>query len=211
MFLGKKRVGALAFWLASMALAWSGSSKAEVTLAETPNGWTFTSDGRVNSFISHLWGDPRPEGLSGQIWVGFNETTQLEQLDANGKLRRTRIRSGYVPSTLAFNVRKQLPNGLKLNGRIEVGIQIANNLPVAPWDPTWMQPRAAFLEVSGNWGSVKAGRDLSLFPRGNLIMNYELGHAYGLGFPCTYQEIGIRGLTIMSVPSPPIKRTPPYS
>jgi hypothetical protein len=190
MFLGKKRVGALAFWLATMVLVWSGASKAEVTLAETPNGWTFTSDGRVNSFVSHLWGDPRPEGLAGQLWVGFNETTQLTQLDANGKLRRSRIRSGFVPTTLAFNMRKELKNGLKFNGRVEVGIQIANNLPSAPWDPTWMEPRAAFLEVSGDWGSVKGGRDLSLFPRGNLIMNYELGHAYGVGFPCTYEQMG---------------------
>jgi hypothetical protein len=189
MFLGKKRVGALAFSLATMAVAWSGSSKAEVTLAEN-NGWTFSSDGRVNSFLSHVWGDPRPEGLGNQQWVGFNETTQLEQLNADGKLQKTRIRSGYVPSTLAFNVKKQLKSGLKLSSRVEVGIQITNNLPSAPWDPTWMEPRAAFLEVSDSWGSIKAGRDLSLFPRGNLIMNYELGHAYGVGFPCTYETIG---------------------
>jgi hypothetical protein len=53
-----------------------------------------------------------------------------------------------------------------------------------------MEPRASYLEVSDFWGSVKVGRDLSLFPRGNLIMNYELGHGYGVGFPCTYETIG---------------------
>jgi hypothetical protein len=30
---------------------------------------------------------------------------------------------------------------------------------------------------------------MSLFPRQNLYMNYELGHAYGLGFPCAYERM----------------------
>ena len=56
-------------------------------------------------------------------------------------------------------------------------------------NPTWMDPRAVYLDVAGNWGSVRAGRDFGLFSRGNLFMNYELGHAYGLGFPCAYATI----------------------
>ncbi len=189
MFLGNNRAGALlALALATTALAWSGSAKAEVTLAEA-NGWTFSSDGRVNGFVSHLWGDDRPAGLTGLQWVGFNETGQVEQLNENGKLSRTRIRSGYVPTTLAFNVKKQLKSGLKLGARVELGIQIANTSPSAAAEPTWMDPRSAYLDVSDVWGSVKVGRDLSLFPRGNLIMNYELGHGYGVGFPCTYELI----------------------
>jgi hypothetical protein len=189
MWFSKKRAGVLALSLAAVTSAWSGSSKAEVNLVEG-KGWTVSTDGRVNGFVTHLWGDDRPEGLSGQTWVGFNEVGQLEQQNSDGKLRRTRIRSGYVPSTLALNVKKQLKSGLKMGGRIEIGIQIANRDPTAPWEPTWMEPRAAYLEVSDFWGSFKAGRDLSLFPRGNLLMNYELGHAYGVGFPCTYEQIG---------------------
>jgi len=189
MFPGKKRLGALAFALATAALSWSGASKAEVTLAEA-NGWTVSTDGRANGFVSHVWGDDRPDGLQGQTWVGFNEVGQIEQQDENGKLRRTRIRSGYVPTTIALNVRKQLKNGLKLGGRVELGIQIANRDPTAPWEPTWMEPRSAYGELTGSWGSVKVGRDFSLFSRGNLFMNYELGHGYGVGFPCTYEQIG---------------------
>jgi hypothetical protein len=188
MWLSKKRVGALALSLASAISTWSVSSKAEITLAES-KGWTFSTDGRVNGFLSHVWGTDRPAGLESLQWVGFNETGEASQHDADGKLRRTRIRSGYVPSTLAFNVKKKLNSGLTLGGRVEVGIQIANIVPSAPFEATWMDPRSAFLEVSDSWGSVKVGRDLSLFPRGNLIMNYELGHAYGVGFPCTYEWI----------------------
>lgn len=186
MWFSKKQLGASA--LAAAILALSGSASAEIKLAEA-NGWTFSTDGRVNGFASHVWGDDRPDGLESLPWVGFNETGDSGQTDGNGKLRKTRIRSGYVPSTFAFNVHKELKNGLKLSGRIEIGVQIANILPSDVAEPTWMDPRAAYLEVGGAWGSFKAGRDLSLFGRGNLIMNYELGHAYGVGFPCAYEKI----------------------
>lgn len=186
MWLSKKRFGALA--LAAAVSAGTTSAMAEVKLAEA-NGWTVSTDGRINGFVSHVWGDDRPEGLESLPWVGFNEAGDSGQADANGKLRKTRLRSGYVPSTFAFNFNKVLANGLKFSGRIEIGIQIANTDPVFVADPTWMEPRAAYLEVGGSWGSFKAGRDLSLFPRGNLIMNYELGHAYGVGFPCAYERV----------------------
>jgi hypothetical protein len=187
MWFSKRRLGACV--LAAAASVWTTSASAEVKLVEA-NGWTVSTDGRVNGFVSHLWGDDRPDGLQSMQWVGFNETGNIAQEDANGKLRRTRIRGGYVPSTLAFNVKKQLKSGLTFSGRVEIGMQLANQEPSAPPpEPTWMQPRSVFLEVSDAWGSVKIGRDLSLFPRGNLIMNYELGHAYGVGFPCSYEFV----------------------
>ncbi len=186
MWLSKKQLGASILAAAVSLLA--GSAAAEIKLVEA-NGWTVSTDGRVNGFASHVWGDDRPEGLESLPWVGFNETGDSGETDGSGKLRKTRIRSGFVPSTFGFTVNKELKNGLKLKGRIEIGIQIANTDPSFVADPTWMEPRAAYLEVGGVWGSFKAGRDLSLFPRGNLIMNYELGHAYGVGFPCAYEKV----------------------
>jgi hypothetical protein len=73
--------------------------------------------------------------------------------------------------------------------RVEVGIQITNIDPAFIADPTWMEPRAVYLDLSGSWGGLRAGRDFSLFSRGNLFMNYELGHAYGVGFPCAYEKM----------------------
>jgi hypothetical protein len=174
--------------LALAALTWPSLSKAEIQLGEA-NGWVFTTDGRVNGFVSHVWGDDRPPGLSNLAWVGFNESGKTEQADADGKLRKTRIRSGYVPSTLAFNVRKETKSGLKFTGRVEIGMQAANIDPTFVANPTWMDPRAVYLDVAGGWGSVRAGRDFGLFSRGNLFMNYELGHAYGVGFPCAYERM----------------------
>ena len=82
-----------------------------------------------------------------------------------------------MPSSLAFNFRKETEGGLKLAGRAEIGMQIANIYPTFAFEPTWMDPRAVYVDVSGEWGGVRVGRDLSLFPRSNLFMNYELGHA----------------------------------
>jgi hypothetical protein len=186
MLRSRKRLAALvvaaAAWMAPV------TAQAELKLAEAA-GWTISTDGRVNGFVSHVWGENRPEELANLNWVGFNEATDQGQADAEGKLRKTRIRSGYVPSTLALNLKKTLTNGLRLAGRVEIGFQIANQDPTWIGDPTWMEPRAVYLDVGGGWGSVRVGRDLSLFPRGNLIMNYELGHAYGVGFPCAYEKM----------------------
>jgi len=174
--------------LAALALVSPSLSQAEVKLAEA-DGWTVTTDGRVNAFASHVWGETRPEGLTGLNWVGFNESTSAGQVNADGKLRKTKIRSGYVPSTLAFNFRKQMSPNLKVSSRVEIGFQITNIDPAFVADPTWMDPRSVYLDLAGGWGSVRAGRDFSLFSRGNLFMNYEIGHAYGVGFPCAYERM----------------------
>ena len=172
--------------LTVLALVWTRVSRAEVELVKAA-GWTVTTDGRANGFVSHIWGDDRPDGFESLAWMAFNEAPDTGQADENGKLQKTRIRSGYVPSTLAFNLRKELyKDWLNVAARAEIGFQIANMEPVTPSDTTWMQPRAVYLDLSGVWGSLRAGRDLSLFPRSNLLMNYELGHAYGVGFPCSY-------------------------
>jgi len=186
MLLGRKQACALV--LAVLALGAPSVARAEVKLAEA-GGWTVSTDGRVNAFVSHVWGDNRPKGLESLNWVGFNESNSSGQATADGKLRKTKIRSGYVPSTLAFNFRKQVAPQLKVQSRIEVGFQITNIDPAFIADPTWMDPRAIYLDLSGNWGSVRAGRDFSLFARGNLFMNYDIGHAYGVGFPCAYEKM----------------------
>ena len=186
MLLTKKQ--AQVFTLAALVFASPTIANAEVPLAKA-GGWTFSTDGRVNGFLSHVWGDNRPEGLENLAWVGFNEITQGEAADKEGKLRTTRIRSGYVPSVLGFNLKKLQDGGLNVHARVELGIQISNTTPAGIPNQTWMDPRQVYLDVGGNWGTVRVGRDFRLFSRGNLFMNYELGHAYGVGFPCSYQKI----------------------
>jgi hypothetical protein len=174
--------------LAALALGSTTLARAEVTLGEAA-GWTASVDGRVNAFVSHVWGDNRPAGLNNLNWVGFNESNSPGQADSDNNLRKTRVRAGFVPSTIGFNFRKTVSDNLKVASRVEVGIQITTIDPAFIADPTWMEPRSVYFDLSGNWGSVRGGRDMSLFPRSNLYMNYELGHAYGLGFPCSYERM----------------------
>ncbi len=182
----RKLPGALAI---SAALAlWNSPSHAEITLGEG-NGWSASADGRINGFVSHIWGDQRPDGLQSLPWVGFNENTSGTVANSDNKLVRTRVRSGYVPSTLGFTFRKVTDGGLELTARAEIGMQIANVDPVAVGEPTWMDPRAVYLNVADSWGSIRAGRDFGLFTRGNLFMNFELGHNYGVGFPCAFEKV----------------------
>lgn len=174
--------------LAALGVGWTTVASAEVNLGEAA-GWSVSVDGRVNAFVSHVWGDNRPPGLDNLNWVGFNESNSPGQADSENNLRKTRIRSGYVPSTLGFNFRRTASEEFKLAARAEIGIQITTIDPAFIADPTWMEPRSVYLDLSGSWGSVRAGRDLSIFPRQNLFMNYELGHAYGIGFPCAYERM----------------------
>lgn len=178
----------LAFMASIVAFGTPQDARAEVKLAEVDD-WTVTTDGRVNAFVSHVWGETRPDGLANLNWVGFNESNALSTVTKDKKLQKTRIRSGYVPSTLAFNFRKPMSESVNLSSRVEVGIQITNVSQSAIADPTWMEPRAVYLDIAADWGSVRGGRDFGLFGRSNLFMNYELGHAYGLGFPCAYNAM----------------------
>lgn len=166
----------------------ASSAAADVTLAET-DGWTISTNGRVNAFVSHVWGDNRPAGLESLNWVGFNEATDAAEATPENDIRKTRIRSGYVPSNFALMASKQLSPNLKVLARVEIGIQITTLSPSSVGDHTWMEPRDTYLDLSGGWGGLRAGRAFGLFGRGNLFMNYELGHAYGLGFPCSYTSI----------------------
>src|SRR4051812_10681776 len=176
--------------LSAAALASASTAHAEVKLLDGgPTGWTISTDGRVNAFVSHVWGDNRPAGLESLNWVGFNESTDDAAATVDNKLNRTRVRSGYVPSNFALMASKQAYPDLKLLARVEIGIQITTNNPSSVGDHTWMEPRDTYLDLSGRWGGVRAGRAFGLFGRGNLYMNYELGHAYGLGFPCSYDSI----------------------
>lgn len=186
-WLSRRRAESVAVVCAVLTLV--GAATAEIELADSED-WSVTTDGRVNGFVSHIFGDERPEELGSLIWVGFDETGDSGQASADGQIRRTRVRSGFVPSTLALNFRGKSEGNFRIAARTEIGMQLANIEPATNTpDRTWMEPRAVYLDISGGWGSVRAGRDLGLFPRGNLLMNYELGHGYGVGFPCSYKFV----------------------
>ena len=157
----------------------AADAKAAVELVDA-DGWQASVDGRVNAFVTHTFGDERPEE-TGANWIGFNES----DINPSGNIRRTRIRSGMFPSFIGFNFKKTTES-LTFSSRVEVGFQITNTVPSASPDLTeaWIQPRNVWLDVAGDFGSLRAGRSFGLFGRSNIVMNVVLGQNYGVGFPC---------------------------
>jgi hypothetical protein len=44
--------------------------------------------------------------------------------------------------------------------------------------------REAYLKLEGPWGGVLAGRNIGLFGRGGINLDYDIEHGFGLGSPC---------------------------
>src|SRR5438270_7524235 len=111
----------LGLYLVSV-LFWSSPAAAEVKLVET-DGWTFSINGRVDSFLSGGRGDdfPRPTidpaggshavmgsdggGARGIPDVGF---TGSSQEDSKNKYSAIRVRSGMLPNILGFGLARQV-------------------------------------------------------------------------------------------------------
>ena len=80
------------------AFAWQQRAFGEVVLVQS-GGWTATTDGRVNSFISTDWGNGIPESSPDYVGTVTRDRTH----DAAGNIAGTRIRNGFfLSSILAF-------------------------------------------------------------------------------------------------------------
>ena len=156
---------------------------AEFSLAKQ-DGWELKLDGRVNAFISFAQGDKTPEGVAD--WTGGIS----EQSAPNGdKFMVTRIRSGFVQNVLGFSLSKEVAEGYKLTGRFGLFAGASNERkPVLGAQPA-VEAREAFIRLEAPWGTVEAGRNLGLFGRGGISMDYEIVHGMGLGSPCSVKQI----------------------
>jgi hypothetical protein len=95
-----------------------------------------------------------------------------------------RIRSGFTGNVLGFGIRKKLSDRTDILGytAVTVGIDSEERRKFTVVNPDW---RESFLRVSSFWGSLTAGRTLTLFSRGAIEITYLYGYRYGLGFPGT--------------------------
>ena len=161
-------------------VAMPATARAELPSAEPLSiakvkGWDITLDGRVSAFASFSHGPPPPKGYP--EWQGFNDKP-----DASGQTTATRIRSGFVSNYLAWTLKKQVSADYALTGRFALWTNISQkrDKTLAP-DVDF---REVYLKVDGPWGGVLAGRNIGLFGRGGINLDYDIEHAYGLGSPC---------------------------
>jgi Gram-negative porin len=137
-------------------------------------GWELTLDGRMSAFVSHSWGPPPPPGSP--TWQGFEDRP-----DDKGDTRATRIRSGFVSNYLGWGVNKQVGTH-KISGRFALWGNISQQRDKTQAPDVDL--REVFLRIDGPWGGVLAGRNIGIFSRGPIGLDYDIAHGYGLGSPC---------------------------
>lgn len=165
------------------ALSWQAPALAEITLAEK-DGWTVTTDGRVNAFISVARGKGIPDSQSLVVPGAVDDDTK----DSNEQLRATRIRNGFLASILGVNVSKQVLKDLRVTARAALWMNSSGGRTKNT--PGGVDPRDLYAKMEGSWGSFLGGSALALFGRGGILVDAEIAHDYGMGYPCSIQGAG---------------------
>ena len=140
-------------------------------------GWDVTPDGRISAFVSFAHGDGEPAQGTYPQWQGF-----YDYPDSSGKITDTRLRSGFVSNVLGWGLHRQVGKDYSLSGRFAIWGNVSQQR-----DKTQVPDvdlREVYLKVDGPWGGVLAGRNLGLFGRGGINLDYDIEHGYGLGSPC---------------------------
>ena len=163
------------------------TAAAEVELVDS-KGWRFSTDGRVNGFLSFTLGDGYPlapldsAGVTKYTYVpGSGLFGEPGITDDKNRITSTRIRSGYAGSILAFRVKKDLAPATKLDGYFSLwtGIQTQQ----VRFSPVQPDVRESYLRVQAPWGTALVGRTLGLFGKMSVDID-DYAHAYALGYPC---------------------------
>jgi hypothetical protein len=165
------------------ALTWQAPAWCEVKLAESA-GWTVSTDGRVNAFISVARGTGIPDSQALQTAGAVDDDTK----DSNEQLRATRIRNGFLASILGFNLNKQVLKDLKVTARAALWMNSSGGRTKNT--PGGVDPRELYGKMAGSWGSFLGGSNLALFGRGGILVDAEIAHDYGMGYPCSVQDAG---------------------
>lgn len=199
----KVRTAPLWIGLVASSLLWAPAALAEIKLGEV-KGWEIFTDGRINAFGSYATGDkfpdegnpippfrdvdgdgvldsePGPSPVGGPFGAGTN------QGDVGGQVGSARVRSGFVSNVLGFGFRKKVTATTSVRAYFALwsGIESEGGSSRFRNGKGWLDVRQAFVQVEGPWGGLLVGRDLGLFSRAAVEINYSYQHAYALGHPC---------------------------
>jgi hypothetical protein len=200
------RSGVLCGLLLGAQLLAAKSAEAEVTLVET-DGWSFFTDGRINSFYSLAYGDDFPlptfnppivdgngvsvdqqqhqlVGLGQPFTAGFPSNQGL-----NGRINDSRVKSGFLGSVLAFGMKRQVSAETSVKGYIALwgtAQSYARDRQQDFGDKTSksFDVREGWMTFEGPWGSLRAGRQSGILGGISTEIDFLYGHNYGLGLPC---------------------------
>ncbi|MES1186330.1 MAG: porin [Myxococcales bacterium] len=196
-----KRLGACVALLLP-ASTFCRSALAETTLVEK-DGWRFSFDGRVNAFLSVGKGDDFPTPTPNPATPGTNHAVMgsnkppgvpdvgwksAEAGDANNKYFAMRVRSGMIGNVLGFGLSRDITPTTSVRGYLSLWSTI-ETLGRDKWSAILPESREGYFSITGPWGSATVGRQLGWFGRMSTEIDYQYGHPYGAGLPCT-DEIG---------------------
>lgn len=143
--------------LAALVLM-AGTANAAVVVGGS-DGWSFSTDGMVNLFAVYQTSDNIPGGVQG----GY-------AIDQEG----FRIKNGFLPNILAFNIKAPTMKGLDMGARVGFYPSSAHeNRKNARFD-SQIDLREVFFTVDGCFGQFMIGKGLSLFLGDNLLTEQTL-------------------------------------
>jgi hypothetical protein len=177
MMIANRKVAAIAAWAAAFVIA--PLAHAEVKLAES-DGWSITTDGRVNAFVSVARGTRLPENEP-----DFEGSITKDTEDTSNNITSTRIRNGFLTSILGTTFRYALSPELKVSARVALWMNVGGSRTKNI--PGLTDPRELYLKLEGSWGSVLGGSDLAIFGRGGILTDARIAHEYGVGYPCAVE------------------------
>jgi hypothetical protein len=151
------KISVLAALAAVMFLA--SSASAAVVIGGS-DGWSFSTDGQVNIFGVYQTQDDIPE-------------TAIDPFLGSTDLEGFRLKSGFLPACLAFNIKAPTIGGLDMGARVGFYPEPANANTKNTFDGQ-IDLREVFFTVDGNFGQVLAGKALSLFLGQNLLTEQTL-------------------------------------
>jgi len=184
-------------------------ASADLVLFEK-DGWTFFTDGRVNSFMSLGTGDDfptptpnnNPQGMDASGMPLSNPTHQLiggggayftagfpNDQGYAGKFLGTRVRSGFLGTILAFGMKRQLTETttiksyMSLWGTSQTYARDRNN-DAGLSTSKGFDAREAWIGIDGPWGSFIAGRQGGILGGISTEIDFLYGHNFGVGLPC---------------------------
>ena len=178
-FLSKPVTRASVLAIATLLTLPARHAAAEIELG-TNQGWTLSTDGRINAFLSIARGDAIPDGE--QNYTGLDE-----EATPDNKIESARVRTGFIESVLGFTLKKTLEPNVTAEARVGMWMEASSQ---RNWgDEPAMDAREAYFKIDAPWGGFLAGRAMSLFSRGAILLDYDLEHNYGMGHPCATKVV----------------------
>jgi hypothetical protein len=166
-------IGALAGLLSARRAA------AEIKIV-VKDGWRLTTDGRINNFLSVARGN----------WIPNMEppyTGVDDEPTSGNEIASSRVRTGFLQSVMGLELNKQIGDDTNLKMRFAFWALTASLRTALDSPPA--EAREAYFKLEGNWGGILVGRALGLFSRGAIMLDYEVEHGFGVGFPCATKEV----------------------